>query len=373
MNNIEIKPVTGKRGLKQFIKLPWKIYAGDPLWVPPLILDMKNILNQKKNPFFEHSQAEYFLALRDGEPVGRIAAIINGNHNAFHEEKTGFFGFFESVNDTEVSGRLLETAREWVASRGMNCLRGPMNFSTNDTCGLLSEGFDSAPVIMMTYNPEYYLRLMQAARLKKVKDLYAYSFSAALPIPERFVKFAEKALADESLSFRTMNMREFNKEVDTIMSIYNDAWEKNWGFVPMTEKEFRHAATDLKAAVDPSIVFIAEVNGEPAGFALTIPDYNEILKDINGRLLPFGIFKLLLNKKKIKRLRVVTLGVRQKFQKKRGLAPAFYYKTYMEGRSKGYAEGEFSWILEDNTLMNRAAEGLGAKLYKKYTVYEAPV
>ncbi|HEX9652665.1 MAG TPA: N-acetyltransferase, partial [bacterium] len=192
-------------------------------------------------------------------------------------------------------------------------------------------------------------------------------------MPDRFKALAQKTLADESITLRTLNLRDFNNEVKRVQTIYNDAWQDNWGFVPMTAAELAHMGKDLRQIIDPDIVHFAEVNREIAGFSLALPDYNEILKDINGRLLPFGIFKLLLNRKKIKRVRVITLGVRHKFQKKRGLAPAFYYETYRRGKEKGYTLGEFSWILDDNVLMNRALESMGAKLYKKYAIYEKPV
>ncbi len=373
MNQITILPVSNKKDLMTFIKFPWKIYKDDPYWVPPLLLDMKNLLNKTKNPFFNHSEADFFLAKRNGDIVGRIAAILNNPHNKIHNEKTGFFGFFECINDEQVSAALLNTAKEWVQSKDMTQLRGPMNYSVNDTAGFLSEGFNSSPAIMMTYNPKYYLDLMDKAGFSKIKELYAYTFNRDMPIPERFIKFANKTLEDPSIKLRTINMKEFDKEVSIIQEIYNDAWQNNWGAVPMTSEEFRHAAKDLKTAVDPDIVFVAEVNGEPAGFSLALPDYNEIFKDINGRLFPFGLIKLLLNKKKIKGIRVITLGVKQKFQKKRGLAPAFYYETYVRGKNKGYSVGEFSWILDDNVLMNRAIEALGATLYKKYSIYEKAV
>ena len=369
----EIKPVRTKKELKAFIRLPWKIYKNDPHWVPPLIMDMKNILNREKNPFFQHSSAEYFLAYRNGEVVGRIAAIQNNNHNKAHKEKIGFFGFFESIDDHEIAGELITAARIWIQERGLTHLRGPTNFSTNDTCGFLIDGFDSSPVIMMTYNPKYYLNLIEKAGLEKCKELYAYYFEESMPIPERFERFAQKTLRDPTIQIRNLNMKDFINEVEIIMSIYNEAWEANWGFVPMTAEEFIHLAKELKPVVDPTVAFIAEVNGEPAGFSLSLPDYNEILKNVNGRLFPFGIFKLLLKKNKIKRLRVVTLGVKKKFQKKRGLAPSFYYETYMKGTKKGFSLGEFSWILEDNVLMNRALEGLGAKLYKRYGIYEIKI
>jgi len=370
MTPVNIIPVETKRQLRRFIRLPWRIYKDDAHWVPPLIMDMKNILSKQKNPFFHHSDAQLFLAEQDGQIVGRIAAIVNNNHNKTHNETTGFFGFFECIEAQDVADALLKTAADWVRGKGMTCLRGPMNFSTNDTCGLLCEGFDSSPVIMMTYNPKYYLNLVQGAGLAKIKELYAYTFSRDMPIPERFVKFAEKVLDDQSITIRPINMKDFDNEVKIVREIYNDAWQHNWGFVPMTEAEIEHMAKDLKPVLDPEIVLVAHVNGEPAGFSLCLPDYNEILKHVNGRLFPFGLMKLLLNKRKIKGVRVIILGVRHKFQKKRGLAPAFYYETYRRGTNRGYALGEFSWILEDNVLMNRAIEGLGAKLYKKYAIYE---
>ncbi len=371
--SVTIKPVESKRNLRDFIKLPWKIYACDPNWVPPLIVDMKKFLDKKKNPFFEHSDAELFLAQRNGKTIGRIAAILNNNHNKFHNEKVGFFGFFESIDDPGVAKALLKAAEKWVKARGMTHLRGPMNFSTNDSCGMLSEGFDYPPVLLMTYNPKYYLTLMETAGLKKIKELYAYYMETKTPMPERFEVLAKKTLADDSITFRTLNLKNFDNEIKHVQTIYNDAWQANWGFVPMTAAELAHMAKELKPIIDPDFVFFAEVNGEIAGFSLSLPDYNEILKDINGRLLPFGIFKLLLNRKKIKSVRVITLGVRQRFQKKRGLAPTFYYETYRMGNEKGYLGGEFSWILDDNVLMNRAIEGLGGKLYKKYAIYEKAI
>lgn len=371
MVTITIKKVESKKDLNRFIKFPWKIYKGDPHWVPPLLLDVKKLLNKKKNPFFLHSEADLFLAEKDGRIVGRIAAILNNNHNDFQKEKTAFFGFFESINDQKVSDKLFETVKNWAQQKGMDLLRGPMNFTINDTCSLLIEGFDSSPVIMMTYNPEYYINLLTEAGFHNAKTLLAYDFSSDLQIPERFIKFANRVLRDKELNIRKINMKKLNDEIKIVRDIFNNAWETNWGFVPLTKEETVFLAEDLKTGIDPDIVFIAEVNGEPAAFALTLPDYNEILKNINGRLLPFGIFKLLLGKKKIKRVRVIILGVSKKYQKKRGLAPALYYETYRRGINKGYQLGEFSWILEDNILINRAMEGLGAKVYKKYAIFES--
>ncbi len=370
MSKIEVTRVTSKADLKAFIRLPWQIYRNDKYWVAPLLMDMKKILNKKKNPFFHHSYADFFLAKKDGMLVGRIAAIQNNSHNDFHKEGIAFFGFFECIDDQAVADKLFDAAAEWAKSRDLTALRGPANFSSNDTWGFLLEGFDSHPVILMPYNPAYYIDLTEGAGFSRLKQLYAYNFNRDMPIPERFITFAEKQLQDPNLKFRKIDLKDFRQEVSRVREIYNEAWEANWGFVPMNKEEFEHMAEDLRPVVDPDIAYIAEVDGEAAGFSLSIPDYNEILKDLNGRLFPFGLLKLLLNKKKIRGIRVVTLGVRKKFQKKRGLAPTFYYETYTRGKNKGYAAAEFSWILEDNVLMNRALQGLGAKLYKKYAIYE---
>jgi len=368
---IKIRKVASSKDLNSFIKLPWKIYKNDPHWVPPLLIDVKKLLNKKKNPFFLHSEADLFLAEKDGEIVGRIAAILNNNHNKYHNEKTAFFGFFESINDQEISNKLFETAKNWAKQKGMDTMRGPTNFTINDTCALLLEGFDSSPVIMMPYNPKYYIDLLEQAGFQNAKTLLAYHFTADMPIPERFIKFADRVLQDKELKIRNINLKKLDDEIKLVRDIFNNAWEGNWGFVPLTEEETEFLAEDMKAGIDPDIVFMAEVNGEPAGFSLTLPDYNVIFKKINGRLFPFGLFKLLMGKNKIKRVRVIILGVTKKYQKKRGLAPALYYETYLRGKNKGYQEGEFSWILEDNVLMNRAMEGLGAKVYKKYAFFES--
>lgn len=371
--SIEITPLKTRKHLMEFIKLPWKIYRDNPYWVPPLIMDMKKILHRKKNPFFQHSETELFLAKQNGESVGRIAAILNNNHNKFHNEKTGFFGFFESINNLEVSRELLNTAQTWLKAKGMTTFRGPMNFSTNETCGLLIEGFDSSPVLMMPFNPEFYGDLMEEFGLNKIKELYAYYFDQDRPMPQRFEALAKKTHQDKTIRFRTLNLKDVWNEVDRMRNIYNEAWSENWGFVPMTDAEFNHMAKELKPIADPDIIYIAEINGEPAGFSLALPDYNQILKDVNGRLFPIGIFKLLWKKKNINRIRVITLGVKNKYQKKRGLAATFYYETYTRGKRKGYSLGEFSWILEDNVLMNRALEALGAKRYKRYAIYEKEI
>ena len=373
MAKLEIVPVETGKDLKQFIMLPWKIYRNDPCWVPPLIMDMKKLLDRRKNPFFQHSEAEYFLARKDGEVVGRIAAILNNNHNAFHNERTGFFGFFECIENAEVAGALLSTAEAWVRERNQDRIRGPMNFSTNDTCGLLIEGFDTPPFILMPHNPPYYQQLLENAGYTKVQDMFAYRMYEEQGINPRIHKIAQIAREREGVRVRKLNMKRFWEELETVKKIYNDAWSKNWGFVPLTEAEIEHLARELKPVIDPDMVLFAEIEGEAVAFSLSLPDYNQALIKINGRLFPFGIFKLLYYARKINAVRVFTLGVMQKYQKSRGIGPLLYEETFLRGTRKGYTWGEFSWILESNKLMNSALKLLGAEIYKRYRIFEKPL
>ena len=367
--SIEIHPVQTKAELRAFINLPWKIYKGETTWIPPLISEVKKTLDKNSNPFFHHSEAEYYLAFQHGEVVGRIAAIVNNNHNDFHNEKTGFFGFFESIDNQEVADLLFSAAAQWLREKHMKIMRGPMNPSTNDTIGFLVDAFDSSPVIMMTYNPAYYLTIAENFGFKKSMDVYSYWMDSAQPLPEKAIRVAERVRKKSGLTFRSVNMKKFWDEVALIKEIYNTAWSYNWGFVPMTDDEFHHLAQNLKTTVDPDLAFIAEYDGKPVGFCLTLPDFNQALKKINGRLLPFGIFKLLYYAKKIKQARVITMGVIKGYQL-RGIDSLFYLETYRRGIAKGYKGAEFSWILENNVMMNRAAQMIGGRIYKTYRIYD---
>ncbi|MCR4439049.1 MAG: N-acetyltransferase [bacterium] len=367
--SLVVRPVRTRRDLNRFVKLPWQIYRGNPSWVPPLIADVKKMLDREKNPFFQHSQAEYYLAERDGQTVGRIAAIVNDNHNQFHHEKTGFFGFFECVNDQQVADALFGAAASWLRGKGMEVMRGPMNPSSNDTIGLLLDAYDLPPVIMMTYNPPYYVDLVNRYGMTKAMDVYAYWMDASQPLPEKLITVTEKVQKKEGLTFRSIDMKDFWAEVDRIHQIYNKAWSYNWGFVPMTTEEFHHLAKDLKTVVDPDLAFIAEMHGQPVGFCLTLPDFNQALHKINGRLFPFGLFKLLYYAKKIDRARVITMGVIREYQK-RGIDGLFYLETYRRAVAKGYKGGEFSWVLENNVMMRRTAEMMGGRIYKTYRIYD---
>ncbi len=364
---LDIKKVEGKKDIKRFIMLPWKIYKGDKNWVPPLISDVKKLLDRERHPFHKHAEVEYFLAFKDGKIAGRISAFINHRHNEYWNDKVGFFGFFESINDKEVSRALFEKAEEWLREREMESMRGPMNFSTNETCGLLYKGFDSPPVVEMTYNPRYYVNLFEDYGMKIVRFLYSYRLSKDTPIPEKLKRVAEYRL--KKIPVRKANVKDFRNEIERFKLIYNEAWGKNWGFVPLTNEEIDFIAEELKPILDPHIVFFAEIDGEPAGASLSLPDFNQILKYANGRLFPFGLIKLLLHKKEINMLRTYAMGVREKFRF-RGLEALMIYKTIKEGIKRGYLGADMGWILDSNYQMNKILEDLGSEKYKEYAIYE---
>lgn len=372
---MRIEEVATQSQMRAFIKFPWRIYRGNPHWVPPLLVERKEFFNPRKNPFFQHAQVKYWLAYRDREVVGRIAALVNQAHNDYHQEKCGFFGFFEAVNDPDVARALYGTAENWLKAQGMALMRGPANFSTNDEVAFLLEGFDHPPTLMMPYTPPYYNELAEGFGLRKAKDLYGYLIRRENLPTERILRVAERIKKKEGIVVRPLRMKEFDREVARVKEIYNAAWSKNWGFVPMTDAEFNYIARQFKQIVDPDLTLIAEVGGKPAGFCLALPDINQALIRLNGRLFPWGLVKLLWLtkvKKIITGLRLVTMGVVPEFQK-RGIDTIFFIETFRTGVAKGYRWAELSWILEDNTLMNRAAEAFGAELYKKYRIYEKPL
>jgi GNAT superfamily N-acetyltransferase len=371
MDQITIKPVHSSKDLRTFIKVPWKIYQNDSAWVPPLIMDRKKLLNSKKNPFFQHAEMEMFIAYKDGEAVGRIAAITNENHNKFHEDNVGFFGFFESINDQAVASDLLDHAFKFLKDKGKDGILGPMNPSTNDEVGLLIDGFDTPPMVMMCHNPPYYATLLSKYGLKKAKDLYAWFYDAReTPFPEKIVKIARITGERYGITIRHIKLKNIMEELNLLREVYNNAWSRNWGFVPMTEEEITHTANDLKQIAFEDLLLLAEKDGKPVGFSVSLPDINQILKKIpNGRLLPTGIFKLLLGMKKIDSVRVLILGIVKELQHG-GLGSMLYLETFRRSTARGIYKGEFSWILEDNHTMNRVLETLGAKIYKTYRIYK---
>lgn len=365
---LSVDVAEGRRDMDRFIRVAFDVNRDDPNWVPPLLVEQRKLLDRDNHPFHRHADVEYFLARRDGRVVGRIAAIVNHRHNEFHEDRLGFFGFFECEDDPAAARALLSAAEDWCAARGMERIRGPMNFSTNEECALLVDGFDTPPMLMMTHNPPYYERLLESAGYRKEKDLLAYLLED-MEAPERVVRGAERAQKRIGAVIRPIRMKELRSEIEIIRDIYNSAWERNWGFVPMTEAEFDEMAKQLKQIVDPELCLIAEVDGEPVGFELTLPDFNQAIAKTDGRLLPFGIFKLLWHARKIDAARVITLGLKPDYRRL-GLDAMMTLRGYRRVSDLGYHRIEASWILEDNVEMRRVMERLGARVYKTYRVYE---
>jgi len=369
--SVRIIEVGDVRGKDRFIDVPWRIYPGRyPHWVPPLRMERRDFLDPRKNPFFEHAVVKLFLAVDERAACcGRIAGIINRNHNDTYGDKTGFFGLFECIDDGAVAAALFGAAAGFLKASGMEAMRGPMNMCVNDDMGLLVDGFDHPPMIMMPYNPPYYEKLVTGFGFRPVMNLLAHISVSPGRAPERFERGVALAQKKYGFMIRKVNMRDYDGEVQRIQNVYNSAWAENWGAVAMTDKEFKHLAKDLKMILDPDLCFIAEVNGEIAGFSLSLPDINQALIHLNGRLLPFGLFKLLWYKRRINAVRSITTGVIKKFRHM-GIDAAFYCETYKNAYAKGMPRGEASWILETNTAMNHALEKMGFRVYKTYRLYD---
>jgi len=376
--SIEIHKVASKSDLKEFIRVPWQVYRDDPNWVPWLYFERLEFFDREKNPFFEHSEIDYFIARRDGKAVGTIAAILNHRHNEFHQENVAHFGIFELLNDAEAARALLDAACDWARKKGVDRIVGPMNLSTNDECGTLIEGFDSPPVVMMTYNPRYYVDFLESNGFVKAMDLLAWNNHIAdlgKPggLPEKLVRVVGKVKDRYGLSIREINMKRFDEEVERIKHIYNSAWERNWGFVPMTDAEIHHFADSLKPIVDPAITFMVERGDETVGFSLTLPDANQVLGKLRPGPTVVGSYiagaRMMMSKGKTDRIRVIALGVVPEFRA-RGVDALMYYETAKAAVAKGYEWAEASWILENNDAMNRPIKLMGSEIYKKYRVYE---
>lgn len=367
---LSIQTLRSARELENFMALPWKIYERYPFWVPPLKQEVRETLTEK-NPFWQHAEKELFLAQMNGELVGRIAAIKDERHNQFHEESCGFFGFFECVNNAEVAKSLLDAAREWLKSKGMRLMRGPASPSMNEECGLLVDGFDDPPAIMMPYNPPYYRDLLEASGLKKSKELYAYFLDSKDPIPERIRFLAERIVKKENVRIRHLRKNDWEQEMRRIGEIYNQAWEKNWGFTPMTSAELEHMASKLKPVLIPEAVHFIEVGGESVAFSIILPDINQVLKKLNGNLGLWGSLKFLYYFRKISRIRLIALGVKKAFRN-RGLEILLYKEAWVTARRRGWTS-ELGWILENNENMNRGMEALNGRLYKRFGIYEQEI
>jgi GNAT superfamily N-acetyltransferase len=377
MSTITVQPVTDKKGILEFVRFPFKLYRGDPNWVPPLIEERRDIFDPKKNPLYEHSRFQLYLARRDGELVGTIGAIVNDRHNEVHHELMGAFGFFECIDDQAVADALLDTAEAWCREQGMTVIRGPLNFSMNDEVGTLIDGFDEPPMVMMTYNPRYYPALIECHGYIKAMDLYAWVTDIEQGLknaPEKLYRVSQKALEKQGLRIRKIDMKNFDHEVEVFKEVYNRAWQRNWGFVPMTDAEIDHLVRSMKPLLDPELIFMAETqDGKPAGVSLTLPDLHQALKASGGgRMWPFGLLKFLWNRRKIDQARLIAMGMIEEYRG-RGVDAVFYLQTAKTALERGYKRLEGSWILESNTMMNQIIERLGGIRYKTYRIFEKPL
>ena len=369
---VSVSGVRSGADLRAFIDLPFRIYRGDPNWVPPLKSDVREILDENKNPFWKHARRTLLLAWNEGRVVGRIAAITDDEHNRIHSDRTAFFGFFECENDPEAARALFTSATEVARSflPGCDRLRGPLSPSMNEEVGALvpSESEPGPPVLMMAYNPAYYLDLFSAAGFEKEKDVVAI----IAPVDDRSFKRLTRIAAgvekrEPTLKVRMIRMDRFPEELATVKEIYNQAWEHNWGFVPMTSDEIDAMARKLKPLIYPPYIWFAEMDGKPVAFMLGIPDYNEVLIGMGGSLFPFGWWKFLTGKSKIDRCRLMAFGVLPEFRR-RGIDAVLYYRSMNEGVKKGIKSAEFSWMLEDNLNILKPLEVFGGRIYRRYRI-----
>ena len=366
---LRIGPEAGPGDRKAFIDLPYRLYAGHPVWVPPLRMAERDLMDRARNPFFEHAEVAHFLARRGARVVGRIAAVENRLHNQVHEDRLGFFGFFDVEDDPEAAAGLLEAARAWTAARGLGPMRGPVNYSTNDSCGVLVDGFDEPPMLLMPYNRPDYERLLLDAGAEPVKDLLAYWIDSRSEVPPRFRRVVERRMARSDIELRPLDLKHFDREVLLIKDLYNRCWERNWGFVPATDAEFEHAAADLKRLVARELSAVAMRRGEPVGFSVFLLDLNRLLAGSNGSLFPTLWAKLLFGLSKVKHTRCALLGI---VPEARGNAinEAFFIHAMDQARAHGIAGAEAGWILEDNAAMRAPIEAAGGVVTKRYRMYE---
>jgi GNAT superfamily N-acetyltransferase len=378
MGEVTIRPVRTRRDLKRFVKVPFRLHRDSPQWVAPLVFERMEFLNRKKNPWFEHGEAELFVAERAGAPVGRISAHLDRRWDEFQGGSDAMFGFFESAEDREVTGALLDAAVGWARDHGRSRIIGPMDFTTNDEVGILIEGYERRPMILEPWHPRHYRESIEAHGFDKAMDVLMWELElGSLKEGERFDPSihaaAEKALRDEGIEIRNMRKRQMADEVRRFMEVYNEAWGDNWGFVPITDAEAEFQAKNLKQVLDEEWAFMAEKDGEVVGAALTLPDVNQVMAKLNGRLLPFGWLKFLLGKPRIDRVRVFALGVKHAYRHS-GVAAGLYLEHLkMAGAPGPVKGGEMGWILETNGPMNRAMEGMGGEVVKKYRIYEKAI
>lgn len=368
---VSIIPVATKAQQKLFIKFPWKLYADDPMWIPPLIMNIKELLNYKRHAFYDNAEIQTFLAMRGGEVVGRIAAIVDGWHNDYHKERRGMFGFFESINDQNVANALFDTAKAWFAEREIHLMRGPANPSQNYEWGLLVDGFHSPPTFMMTYNPPYYGQLIENYGFEKAQDMFAFTGHVDMldNLDPKLQFIADEAKRRFDVKVRPIDKKNFKQDVDNFLEIYNAALPGQWGFTPMSEGELRATAAGLKLLIVPELTTMAEIDGRPVATCFGLLDYNPLIRKINGRLFPFGFLRILFGRKKIKKVRLISTNVVPEYQRW-GLGLVLLTRLVPSIRTHGITDAEFSWVLESNKLSRGTLERGGTILDKTYRIYD---
>jgi len=373
MSAIQVQPVRSRHQRKLFLSYPWELYRGDPFWIPPLRGNQRELVGYARHPFYENNEVETFLAYRSGEVCGRIAAILNRGHMERYHDDRGFFGFFECIDDQEVAGKLFDAVRQWFAERNIFSMRGPMNPSQNYELGLLIEGFDSSPTFMMTYNPPYYARLIEGCGFRKAQDLYAYfGHIDMLPkVAEKLRPIALGIIEHLGVRIRSLDRAHFREDVESFLQIYNRSLANTWGFVPMSEGEVRHMAQGLKHLIVPELAVGVEVDGRLVGAVFGLPDFNPRIRAIDGRLFPFGFWRLLRKKQEIKRIRAISTNVLPEYQRQ-GLGLVLLHGLVPKAMEWGIEEAEFSWVLESNRLSWRSLEKGGAIRTKTYRLYDFP-
>lgn len=372
---LTIREVSGRQGTRAFIDVPWQVLAGERHWVPPLRLVVADALDDRKNPFYREAVRALFIAERDGRAVGRIAAIENRGHNRHHDDRVGFFGFFDCIDDREVATALLGRAESWLVRRGLRHVRGPISPSMNHESGLLVDGFEAPPVIMTPWNPPYYGPLVEAAGYATVQDLLGYDITPGeeLAVPDRVRRLAERTARTTGVTFRTLDVKILQQEARKVLDLYCQAWDGNWGFTPPGWDEFWHTAKDLKAVLLPEFSFVAEVDDEIIGFMMVVRDINRVLRHVpSGRLWPTTITRLLLGLPRVRRGRIVLMGLRAEYRH-RGLFPLFAYEAARRAQETGFEGAEASWILDDNEALTAPMEAMGMTPYKRWRIYEKPI
>jgi GNAT superfamily N-acetyltransferase len=375
VSNVEVSEVRSRHDRDTFIKFPWRIYANDPAWVPPLIIERKTFLDRDRHPFYLHGDAALFLARsrsRRSEIVGRIMASDDPNYNSLHQTNVGCFGLFECVNDRDVAAELFQAAAGWLRQKRRNWIMGPIDYSTNYVCGLLIDGFQFPPTVLTAHNPPYYVELIESYGFTKVKDWYAWWFEDPAGAVAHLRRFARRVRSDRTVTIRPANLKDIREESRKLRQIYNQAWGKNWGFVPFTQAEIEFMTNELKPLLISEFAWIAEIGDEPVGFILAVPDINVVLRQLNGRLtrfgLPIGLIKLVFQKRHIRKGRLIALGIIEKYRRA-GIAEKLVLRVMEETMIKRGITGELSMTLEDNFMINRFLEAIGARRYKTYRIY----